>query len=234
MKAPEVPPLTVRTSVQSPEKIAGRLSKFSGGLVRDRCRPLGHAHRTMGLQDPLCDAAATETSGTRDHIPQGVLEVVVSEPVSARAAEQGSDRASSTHPGFYSRLFLVRKATGEWRPIIDLSSLNVFVHCPSFTMETPRSIFRAPQQGQWLTSLDLKDAFFHIGIDPADRRYLRFCHNGTSWQFTVLSFGLSTSLRVFTKILKPVLAIAHLHRVKIAHVHRRLVVKPRDTRDTRP
>ena len=164
MKAPEVPPLTVRTSVQSPEKIAGRLSKFSGGLVRDRCRPLGHAHRTMGVQDPLCDAAATETSGTRDHIPQGVLKVVVSEPVSARAAEQGSDRASSTHPGFYSRLFLVRKATGEWMPIIDLSSLNVFVHCPSFTMEMPRSIFRAPQQGQWLTSLDLKDAYFHIGL----------------------------------------------------------------------
>ena len=184
---------------------------------------MGHAHRTMGVQDPLCDAAATETSGTRDHIPQGVLKVVVSEPVSARAAEQGSDRASSTHPGFYSRLFLVRKATGEWRPIIDLSSLNVFVHCPSFTMETPRSIFRAPQQGQWLTSLVLKDAYFHIGSTQQTDAVL-----STSWQFTVLSFGLSTSLRVFTKILKPVLAIAHLHRVRIA-LHRRLVVKPRDT-----
>ena len=82
-------------------------------------------------------------------------------------------------------------------------------------METPRSILRALQQGQWLTSLDLKDAYFHIGIDPADRRYLRFCHNGTAWQFTVLPFGLSTSPRVFTKILKPVLAFAHLHRVKL-------------------
>ena len=30
MKAPEVPPLLVRASDQSPEKIAGRLSKFSG------------------------------------------------------------------------------------------------------------------------------------------------------------------------------------------------------------
>ena len=30
MKAPEVPPLTVRALDQSPEKIAGRLSKFSG------------------------------------------------------------------------------------------------------------------------------------------------------------------------------------------------------------
>ena len=99
MKAPEVPPLTIRASDQSPEKIAGRLSKLSWGLVRNRCRPLGHAHRTMGVQDPLCNAAATETSGTGDHIPQGVLKVVVSEPVSARAAEQGNDRASSTHPG---------------------------------------------------------------------------------------------------------------------------------------
>ena len=189
--------------------------KILGGLVRNRCRPLGYAHRTMGVQDPLCDAAPTEISGTGDHVPQGVTKVVVPEPVSARAAEQGSDRASSALPGFYSRLFLVRKATGEWRPIIDLSSLNVFVHCPSFTMETPRSILRALQQGQWLTSLDLKDAYFHIGIHPADRRYLRFCHNGTSWQFTVLPFGLSTSPRVFTKILKPVLAYAHLHRVKL-------------------
>ena len=72
--------------------------KIIGGLVRNRCRPLGHAHRTMGVQDPLCNAAATETSGTGDHIPQGVPKVVASEPVSARAAEQGSDRASSTHP----------------------------------------------------------------------------------------------------------------------------------------
>ena len=73
--------------------------KILGGLVRDRCRPLGHAHRTIGVQDPLCNAAPTETSGTGGHIPQGVIKVVVPEPVSAGAAEQGSDRASSTLPG---------------------------------------------------------------------------------------------------------------------------------------
>ena len=43
-----------------------------------------------------------------------------------------------------------------------------------------------------------------------------------------LPFGLSTSLRVFTKILKPVLAYAHLHRAIIPHVPGQLVVKPRD------
>ena len=81
-------------------------------------------------------------------------------------------------------------------------------------METPRSILRALRQGQWPTSLHLKDAYFQIGIHPADRRFLRFCHNGI-WQFKTLPFGLSTSPRVFTKILRPVLAYAHLHGVRL-------------------
>ena len=81
-------------------------------------------------------------------------------------------------------------------------------------METPRSILRALRQGQWLTSLDLKDGYFQIGIHPADRRFLRFCHNGI-WQFRALPFGLSTSPRVFAKILRPVLAYTHLHGVRL-------------------
>ena len=47
--------------------------KILGGLVRNRCRPLGHAHRTMGVQDPLCNAAPTEISGTGDHYPKWSL-----------------------------------------------------------------------------------------------------------------------------------------------------------------
>ena len=128
MKAPEVPPLTVRTSVQSPEK-------FSGGLGRDRCRPLDHAHRTMGVQDPLCDAAATETSGTRDHIPQRVLNVVVSEPVTR---DKGAIEPTPLSRAFTADCSLFARQQGSGGRSYDLSSLNVFVHCPSFTMETPR------------------------------------------------------------------------------------------------
>ena len=173
MKAPEVPPLTIRTSVQSPEKIAGRLSIFSGGgggLVRDRCRPLGHAHRTMGVQDPLCDAAATETSGTRDHIPHGVLKVVVSEPVSARAAEQGSDRASSTLPGFYSRLFLVRKATGEWRPIIRSVLPQCLRALPELHYGDTSVNLQGPSTGPVVNLPRPERRLLSYRVDPADRR----------------------------------------------------------------
>ena len=43
-------------------------------------------------------------------------------------------------PGFYSRLFLVEKASGGWRPVIDLSHLNEFVQLTPFKMETVASV----------------------------------------------------------------------------------------------
>ena len=39
--------------------------------------------------------------------------------------------------GFYSRLFLVPKPHQRWRPVIDLSRLNTFLHVEKFKMETP-------------------------------------------------------------------------------------------------
>ena len=39
-------------------------------------------------------------------------------------------------PGFYSRLFVVMKASGSWRPVIDLSTLNLLVLKSLFKMET--------------------------------------------------------------------------------------------------
>ena len=38
-------------------------------------------------------------------------------------------------------------------------------------METASSILKALKRGQWHTSLDLKDAYFHIPILPSFRQY---------------------------------------------------------------
>ena len=37
-------------------------------------------------------------------------------------------------PGFHSRLFVVWKTSGSWRPVIDLSHLNRFVDVSHFQM----------------------------------------------------------------------------------------------------
>ena len=110
--------------------------------------------------------------------------------------------------GFYSRLFLVPKPHQRWRPVIDISRLNTFVHVEKFEMETPESIRTSLVKGEWLSSIDLLDAFLHIPIDPNSRKYLRFCHRSQVFQFTSVPFGLATAPQVFTMIVKEVKLMA--------------------------
>ena len=67
------------------------------------------------------------------------------------------------------------------------------------------------QKGDWATSLDLRDAYFHIPIHRKSRRYLRFFFKGKIYQFRALPFGLSVSPYVFSRVLKVVLR--HVRRL---------------------
>ena len=70
-------------------------------------------------------------------------------------------------PGFYSRLFLVEKSSGGWRPVTDLLLLNEFVRQTPFRMETPNSVLLAARKDDFLASIDLKDAYFQIPVHPS-------------------------------------------------------------------
>ena len=147
----------------------------------------------------------------KDPVKMEILKGEVESLLQKRAIEE----VTSMHPkrGFFSRIFLVQKRTGGWRPVIDLSRLNQFVLCPHFKMETLNSIRLALQKGDWVTSLDLRDAYFHIGIHCRSRRYLRFVFEGKVYQFRALAFGLNVSPYVFTRMLKTVLR--HVRRLGI-------------------
>ena len=88
---------------------------------------------------------------------------------------------TSLSPGFYSRIFLVPKKDGDWRPVFDLKSLNHFVRKEKFKMTTPRVVTNALHHGDWVVSVDLKDAYFHIPIHRKSRRLLRFATAGNDW-----------------------------------------------------
>ena len=68
--------------------------------------------------------------------------------------------------GFYSCLFLVPKPHLKWGPVIDLSRLNQFLRIERFKMETLESIRTSLNTGEWVTSIDLQDAYLHIPIHP--------------------------------------------------------------------
>ncbi|CAM5140901.1 unnamed protein product [Natator depressus] len=97
--------------------------------------------------------------------------------------------------GFYSPYFLILKAKGGLRPILDLRDLNSYIKKVKFRMVSLATIIPSMEPGDWYAALNLKDAYFHISIIPSHRRFL----SGHHYQFRVLPFGLSTAPRVFTK-----------------------------------
>ena len=112
-------------------------------------------------------------------------------------------------PGFYSHLFVVWKTSGSWRPVIALSHLNRFVDVSHFQMETIQSVLLSVRQGDWMASIDLKEAYLQVPVHPASRHSLRFMFRGTVYQFKALCFGLYTAPQVFPRVMAPVSAILH-------------------------
>ena len=128
---------------------------------------------------------------------QEALELEVAELIRKRAVELVVKPSS---PGFYGRLFVVPKANGGWRPVLDLSPLNVFLRRIKFRMETPASVRSSIRQGDWATSIDLTDAYFHVLMHARDRKYLRFVWGARIFQFRALPFGLSLAPWIFTMV----------------------------------
>ena len=146
--------------------------------------------------------------------PQSIRGVALTQELQ-NLLRKGAVEPAPQSPGFYSRLFLVQKASGSWRPIIDLSTLNEYITSSRFHMETPQSVLNSIRPGDWMISLDLQDAYLQVPVHHNSRRYLRFVVAGEPYQFRVLCFGLTTAPQVFTRIMAPVSAILHRHGVRM-------------------
>ena len=141
--------------------------------------------------------------------PTSIKGAALEEVTLALVAKGAVELAPLPSPGFYSRLFVVWKTSGSWRPVIDLSHLNRFVDVSHFQMETIQSVLLSVRQGDWMASIDLKEAYLQVPVHPASRHLLRFVFRDNVYQFKALCFGLSTALQVFTRVMAPVSAILH-------------------------
>ena len=107
-------------------------------------------------------------------------------------------------PGFSSRRFLVWKTSGSWHPVIDLSLLNRFVELSHCRLVPIQSVLMSVRQGDWMASVDLREAYPQVPVHPESRRFLRFVAHGRSFRFHALCFGLSTAPQVFPRVMAPV------------------------------
>ena len=83
-------------------------------------------------------------------------------------------------------------------------------------MENIGSAINYVSPGDYMVSLDLKDAYFSVPIHRLDRKLLRFFWKGQRFEFTCLPFGYSLAPRVFFKILKPFAATWRSKGIRIS------------------
>ena len=164
--------------------VGGRLSNFVEGWKRITNDPyvlsiVAKGYRLRFTSPPLLRQTPWEIRSPQD--PQEIL----LEQISLMLQKNSITEVPPNSPGFYSNVFLVRKATGGWRPVIDLKSLNAHIHAPHFRMFTTNSVLSSVQRGDYAFKIDLQDAYFHVPIHPSSRKYLRFAFENKVYQFGV-------------------------------------------------
>ena len=206
----ETPPLNDSFQASLSPPVGGRLHSFRRDWLTNKCSDnvlniITNGYVLPFISRPNLVRAPLIQSGYKALQKELALTSCIQSLLSKNAIERVENVKSL---GFYSRLFLVPKPHQRWRPVIDLSRLNTFLLVERFKMETPESIRASLIPGEWVSSIDLADAYLHIPIHPNSRKYLRFCHRSQVFQFTSLPFGLATAPQVFTMIVKEVKLMA--------------------------
>ena len=162
---------------------------FPYGPPARRPNPVDSAARLAG--DPTRLAACADT--IQAYMSKKVLELVPE-------CERGE--------GLYQVFFPVpKKNPGEWRGCLDARPVNAELRYEKFKMEGLHTVKSLLRRDDWLTSIDVADAYPHVLIHPEDRRYVRFIWEGVHYQFRAVCFGLASAPRMFTKIMRPIMAL---------------------------
>ena len=136
----------------------------------------------------------------------------------AEMLDKGAVKIVNSCPNQYlNRMFLVPNKDSSFRPVINLrrKPLNQFIAKAHFKMENLAMIRDLLREGDWMASIDLKDTYLSVAIWEEHRKYLSFLWESTMYEFQCHLFRLSSTPRVFTKLLKPVLERLHHQGVRL-------------------
>ena len=108
---------------------------------------------------------------------------------------------------FVSRAFIVTHK-GKRRLVIDLRHINEHHVKRGCRFESLQVLRRLAQRGDWMWSIDLSDAYHHLGIHESDQQYFTFgleTDAGVEYfSCSALNFGWTMSPWYFTMLTRPV------------------------------
>ena len=108
--------------------------------------------------------------------------------------------------------FIITKTdvTGEikHRLICNARAINEYLYAPRFTLATVHTMFPALRRGMWAASIDIKHAYFHMGLHPELAKYVVIEIDKVRYRFRSACFGLSPLPYLWMSIMNVVTKLA--------------------------
>ena len=180
-------------------------------LAKYNIKPRGPFCCKKKLQNSI---QGTSTSFNGPNILTSITKTRTGRKDQQTLSKRGSEGNNSGIPRILLLNFSSSKNERKTKANLDLSTLNKYILIQGFRMETQKKVRNTIQPNDWAFSLDLMDAYLHVPIHPASRKYLRFTLKDKLLQCKALLFGLSTSPFVLTQFMT-VIAV-HLHSKAIS------------------
>ncbi|GBL78064.1 Retrovirus-related Pol polyprotein from transposon 297 [Araneus ventricosus] len=116
--------------------------------------------------------------------------------------EQGIVEPCSSE--YSSPVVIVRKKDGTPRVCIDYRKLNKVVVKDRFPLPLIEDILDRLQGSRVFSTIDLKNAFFHVDVNKDSRKYTSFVTHEGQYQFLKVPFGLCNSPAVFQRYINTI------------------------------
>ena len=103
---------------------------------------------------------------------------------------------------FVSSIFTTMKPDGSHRTILNLKNLNESITYVHFKMESLKHVRQLIKSGVWMGSIDLRDAYYSVCVNPPFQRYFTCYRKGCYYEFLHMPNEYAQAPLLFTKLLK--------------------------------
>lgn len=102
-------------------------------------------------------------------------------------------------------VFIIPKADGTIRPIIDFSPWTPYIQTPRFSLLGAAKVIRYIPQGSHMVKVDLKSGFHQLPVNPRHYRFNGVYYRGQKYALTCLPMGHALAPGVFQRFAERVL-----------------------------
>lgn len=122
---------------------------------------------------------------------------------------------ATTSMGFLASMFSRLKPNGLVQPIVNLHSLNSFYSLKKFRLINHLHIPQFLQDGDFMFTIDLSNAYPHVIIQERLQPFLSFHYKGTTYSWHTLPFGLVSAPQAFSQLTNWIGSIAQKEGIRI-------------------